>query len=102
MQFANLANLVTGANPELVDLRFGRVSPLLCIVELMLKLPVLRQVGVCLLLLQRGENQGNHLVYSELTRSTYYIKHSSSPSMIYDHLSLITDTGLTASSVCLL
>lgn len=53
----NLAALVAGANPQLVDLCFGHVSPLFCIIELMLELPVLGQVGVCLLLLQRA-NQG--------------------------------------------
>lgn len=55
--FPNLAALVTGANPELVDLRFSHVGPLLGIVELMLELPELGQVGVCLLLLQ-GADQG--------------------------------------------
>lgn len=51
----NLAALVPGADPELVDLRFGHVGPLLCVVKLVLDLPVLGQVGVCLLLLQKKE-----------------------------------------------
>lgn len=63
--FTNLAAWVPSADPELVDLRFGHVSPLLCIVELMLELLVFRQVGVCLLLLQRGATQEIDDMYSE-------------------------------------
>lgn len=48
----DLAALVAGAHPQLVDLRFGRVGPLLRVVELVLELPVLGQVAVGLLLLQ--------------------------------------------------
>ena len=44
--------MVAGADPELVDLRFGHVSPLFRIVELMLEPLVLGQMGVGLLLLQ--------------------------------------------------
>lgn len=62
IRFTNLAALVAGANPQLVDLRFGHVGPLLCIIKRMLELPVFRQVGVCLLLLRRGGNQGHNLV----------------------------------------
>ena len=51
--FTNLAALVTGADTQLVDLRLGRVGPLLCVVQLVLQLPVLGHVGVCLLLLHR-------------------------------------------------
>lgn len=50
--FTDLAALVAGAHPELVDLRFSHVGPLLCVVELVLELPVLGQVAVGLLLLR--------------------------------------------------
>lgn len=50
--FTDLAALVAGAHPQLIDLRFGHVGPLLRVVELMLELPVLGQVAVGLLLLQ--------------------------------------------------
>lgn len=50
--FTDLAALVAGADPQLIDLRFGHVGPLLRVVELMLELPVLGQVAVGLLLLQ--------------------------------------------------
>lgn len=49
--FANLAALVAGADPQLVDLRFGHVGSLLGVVQLVLELPVLGQVGVGLFLL---------------------------------------------------
>lgn len=48
----NLAALVPGANPELVDLRLGHVGPLLRVIQLVLDFPVLGQVGVGLFLLQ--------------------------------------------------
>lgn len=51
---AHLSPLVAGANAELVDLRLSHVGPLLCIIQLVLQLPVLAQVGVGLLLLHRG------------------------------------------------
>lgn len=50
--FTDLAALVAGADPELVDLRFSHVGPLLGIVKLVLELPVLGHVAVGLLLLQ--------------------------------------------------
>lgn len=50
--FTDLAALVAGADPELIDLRFGHVGPVLRVVELVLELPVLGQVAVGLLFLQ--------------------------------------------------
>lgn len=50
--FTDLAALVAGAHPQLVDLRFSHVGPLLGIVQLVLELPVLGEVAVGLLLLQ--------------------------------------------------
>lgn len=55
--FANLAALVPGADPQLVDLRFGHVGSLLGVVQLVLELPVLGQVGVCLFLLRRANRE---------------------------------------------
>ena len=52
--FSDLAALVAGAHPKLVDLRFSHVGPLLRVVQLVLELPVLGQVAVGLLLLQTG------------------------------------------------
>lgn len=51
---ADLGSLVSGADPQLVDLRLGHVGSLLGVVQLMLQLPVLGQVGVGLFLLGRG------------------------------------------------
>lgn len=59
----DLAALVAGANPQLVDLRFGHVGPLLCVVQLVLELPELGQVGVCLLLLQRANQGKKNIAY---------------------------------------
>lgn len=56
--FTDLAALVAGAHPQLVDLRLGHVGPLLGVVQLVLELPVLGQVAVGLLLLQTGGTGG--------------------------------------------
>lgn len=56
---ADLGALVAGADPQLVDLRLGHVGPLLGVVELVLHLPVLGQVGVGLFLLGRASRENN-------------------------------------------
>lgn len=57
---ADLGALVPGADPQLVDLRLGHVGPLLGVVELVLQLPELGQVGVGLFLLRRdGRDDGS-------------------------------------------
>jgi len=58
LKSTNLAALVPGADPQLVDLRFGRVGPLLRVVQLVLELPGLGEVGVGLLFLQTRRGGG--------------------------------------------
>ncbi|KAG9332588.1 hypothetical protein JZ751_014686, partial [Albula glossodonta] len=48
---AHLSPLIPGTNAEFVGLCLGHVCALFSIVQLMLELPVLGQVGVCLFLL---------------------------------------------------
>lgn len=55
--FADLGALVPGADPQLVDLCLGHVGSLLGVVELVLQLPVLGQVGVGLFLLERASRE---------------------------------------------
>lgn len=51
--FTDLGALIPGAGPQLVDLRFSHIGPLLCIVKLMLEFPVLGHVGVHLIFLRK-------------------------------------------------
>ena len=68
----NLATLVPSADAKLIDLRLGHVSPLLSVIQLMLDLPKLGQVGVRLQILRHREK--GEVTFAFQTQSLFWFE----------------------------